>query len=65
MEKKNYREDSALEGVRILNIFLILGLKHTKEQTITESEVAASVSMSKFHQLDLEEKEKVLRLSLG
>lgn len=64
MEKKNYREDSALEGVRILNIFLVLGLKHTKEQTITESE-AASVSMSKFHQLDLEEKEKVLRLSLG
>lgn len=55
MEKKNYREDSALEGVRILNIFLVLGLKHTKEQTITESE-AASVSMSKFHQLDLEEK---------
>ena len=35
MEKKNYREDSALEGVRILNIFLVLGLKHTKEQTIT------------------------------
>lgn len=54
-----------MEGVRILNIFLVLVLKHIKEQTITESEVAASVSMSKFHKLDLEEKEKVLRLSLG
>lgn len=54
-----------MEGVRILNIFLVLVLKHMKEQTITESEIATSVSMSKFHKLDLEEKEKVLRLSLG
>lgn len=59
MEKKNFQEDSTLEGVRILNTFLVLVSNISKNRLyLNQKEPHLCQSV------DLGEKEKVLRLSV-